>query len=205
MHRKALYWAARVQETFKPDIVIQMGDIIDAKAWSRFPKDPDDDSPSLEWKKVRKEMAILNKLFPELHIINGNHQDRVMKRALEAGLPRELVKSLETVFDYPGWNWEIGNKPFIFENIAFVHGDETIGCPSAKAKQYGMSIVQGHSHKASIEYINLFDKQLFAAEVGWLGDDTALAFNYACKNPSRSWLGVMLIENGVPHLIPYPG
>lgn len=201
--RKALYWASLIRHQYQPDIIIQVGDIVDMKAWSRFPKSPEDENPALEWKKTAKEMKYIHQLFPEMKILLGNHSVRVARKALEAGIPKELIRSLEEVFDFEGWSWHLTDKPLIVDNIAFVHGDESPGNISVKTRQYGMSVVQGHSHKASLSYINLFDKQMFAAEVGWLGNDQELAFAYASKSPNRSWSGLMLITDGVPHLLPY--
>ena len=185
---------------YKADLVIQMGDLIDAKAWSRYPKDPDDLSPHHEWEATEIGIDKLHKLFPELTILSGNHDRRPMMRAFEAGIPKKLVRALDTYFDHPGWKWHMGPNPFEADKIAFVHGDEMAGNAWQKAKNLGQSLVQGHDHMAYLHYINTFNRQTFAMSVGCMMDAVSIAARYAAKNPSKMWLGWATITDGEPHL-----
>ena len=198
----ALKKVAKFNETYQADIIIQLGDLIDAKAWSRWPKDPDDDSAQAEWDKTHDAVLKLAKLFPEMTIILGNHDRRPMAKALEAGLPKQLVKTLGDVFAIPGWTWHIDSKPLVVDNIVFMHGDEMAGTPGQKASKLGKSVCQGHTHKASLTYVNTFQHQVFGMECGHIADINSIAFRYSAKNPVTSFTGFAVIDNGVPHLYP---
>jgi hypothetical protein len=182
--------------------VVNLGDIIDAKAWSRYPKDTDDLSPQAEWDAVILGMEKLHKLLPEQQLILGNHDTRAVSRAFEVGLPRQLVKTLAQAFDYEGWTWHAGPKPLIIDNIVFMHGDEMTGTPGQRANRLGKSVVMGHSHKASIEYTCTFTHNVFGMQCGWVGDPDGMGARYASKHPVLCFKGYAVIENGVPRLIP---
>lgn len=185
--------------------IIQLGDIIDSMAWSRYPKGPDAPNAQAEWDATELAMERLSKMFPEMTILMGNHCIRPMKKALEAQLPRQLIKGLNDVFDYPGWKWHMGNRLYEHDGIVFAHGDEFPIAPSnlgLAASRIGKSIVMGHTHQAGIAYVNIFEKSYFAMNCGAIVDDTAVCFSYAGKNPRRTWQGYGVITDGVPMLVP---
>lgn len=184
--------------------VINLGDIIDAMAWSRYPKTPDAPNAQYEWDKTVLAMERLSKMFPTMDIIMGNHCVRPMRKALEAQLPRQLIKGLNDVFDYPGWKWHMGNRLYEHDGVVFAHGDEFPISPAnigLAASRLGKSIVFGHSHQAALVYVNIFEKSYYAMNCGAIVDDTAVCFQYAGKNPRRTWQGYGVIIDGLPHLV----
>ena len=190
----------------KPDLVIFLGDITDSKAWSKYSKDPDDDSPQTEFDRAEADMKQLHKMFPKAICLIGNHDVRPMSKALEAGLPRQLINSLDKVFAYPGWEWHISNKPFVAHvpdaKIAFIHGDESKGTPGQKASKLGMSVVQGHTHQASLEYITTFNHRVFGIECGHVADLESKGMKYAAKNPTSCTTCFVSIIDGIPQIHP---
>lgn len=194
--------AYEFNKKFKADLVICTGDLLDQKAWSRYPKDPEDDGPETEWSKAEAACRELHKLFPKMTILNSNHDRRYIKKAREAGLISKMIRPLEELLPLPGWQWHLGPEPLLVDNIAFFHGDEHQGSVLNKAKLMGRNVVQGHSHKAELHYLSLFDKQVFAMDVGCMVEPSAMAFNYAATSLSKVWTGYAYIEDGVPHLVP---
>ena len=186
----------------KAQKVISVGDLSDQKSWSRFMKEPDDDSPTVEWSKTQKSAKELAKLFPKLTIIPGNHCVRYIKKAKEAGIPVEMLKTFGELFPFDGWEWHTNRKPFVLNNTVFLHGDELSGSVAAKAKILGMNVVQGHTHRAAIEYVATFNHKLFAMDVGCMVDPNSKAFDYAAKSLNKVWVGYGYIEDGVPYLFP---
>src|ERR1041385_2325291 len=160
----------------KVDRVVCMGDFSDQKSWSRFMKDPTDDSPECEWQQTKDAAKELNKMFPEMDILDGNHDRRYIKKAKEAGLVKDMIRGMDELFPYKGWKFRLEPTPLVYDNIAFVHGDELQGSVKAKAMALGMSVVQGHSHKAELHYICTFRKQIFAMDCGCPADPKAAAF-----------------------------
>jgi len=194
--------AALFARQYKPDLIIQVGDLIDGKAWSRYPKDPDD-CPQTEWDATEIAVHRLHKLFPEMVILSGNHDRRIMHKAAEASIPSQLVKTLEEIFPYKQWIWHVGGKPFQIHDTVFIHGDETLGNAWQKAQRMGKNVVQGHDHQAYLNYINTFDTSVYGMSVGTFLDGKSAAARYAARNPFRCWLGWATITNGVPALHPY--
>jgi len=203
---EAVRWAARLVPKFHIDVVVQLGDIADQRIWSRFPADPDFDNPTTELEDLMASMSFLHRLFPDMHILAGNHDGRWIKRAMQAGLPAQLVKALHEIFPYDGWKWHLDNEPLIIDGIAMIHGDEMFGPVGLKASRMGMPLAAGHSHQGRLEYIPMFGRTIWGMECGCLVDEESSAFRYAAKNPRRQWKGVGMSLEGEPHLIPYiPG
>lgn len=205
---EALKQAQKFAKEFKPDLVVQMGDLIDAKAWSKYQKDPDDLSPQTEFDLVAKQIKILHKMFPKMVILQGNHEARFSAKKMEAQLPTQLVRSLREVFDMKGWWWVApgGQERAVVKSggkeILFVHGDEMAGNVVAKAKRLGLCVVQGHTHKAELGYVNDFHREIFGLDVGCMADLSSKAMRYAASNPTSAFVGFGYIEDGVPGLKP---
>src|ERR1700761_5355790 len=81
---EVLEQAAKFFKEHKVEKIISVGDLTDQKGLSRFLKEPDDDSPSLEFQKAVEASIYLHELFPKLDIIPGNHCVRYLKKAKEA-------------------------------------------------------------------------------------------------------------------------
>jgi hypothetical protein len=183
--------------------VIQIGDLTDQKAWSRFQKDPDDYSPALEWSETIRGIDALKEYFPEMTIILGNHDRRIAMKAVEASLPHSLVRALPEVFQAPGWQFHTSNTPFQFQGITYLHGDEIGGSPIIKAQHLGTPLVMGHTHKASLTFGANYLTDIWAMEVGNALDPDSPAARYVARNPNKGTQGFAHIDaQGVPHLYP---
>lgn len=192
---------------YKPDLIVQVGDFIDAQAWSKHPKHTDAPGADIEWQMIEKAAKKFDEMLPpdtRLYIIEGNHDRRHKMRAMEAAIPSQLVKPLSAMFPYKNWVWWVQQKPLAIDGVDYVHGDELGGRAVQKAGRCGRSIVQGHLHTdAGVTYIQSFHRQIFGADIGTLMDVKSLAARYAHKRLLRSWLGWATITDGVPHLYPY--
>lgn len=202
--RVALAAAISFAKSYKPDHIIQVGDFIDGYNWSLFKRAPDSPSAEMEWNQTE---LMAHQFFEQLAkfqitVLEGNHCRRYMLRACEANLPRKLVKTLSELFPYENVHWHMEPEPFVLDGIAFIHGDEMAGNVVQKARALGMPLVQGHTHQASLTYINTFKHQIFGMEVGALIDGKSIACRYAAKNPLKMWSGVATITDGIPSLRP---
>lgn len=187
-------------------MVIQLGDLLDAKAWSRWPKDGDD-CPEAEFEAAYKGLEKLHEMFPKMHILTGNHDLRFRVKATESNLPSRMIKGLEEVLPFKGWKWYVDPKEKLIVDskrgpIIFVHGDEDGGTPIAKACALGMNLVQGHTHKASIEYRDVMGELFFGAEAGHLMDHESRAAAYSARKAVGMCAGFLVIEEGIPRWIP---
>ncbi len=203
---EAIKQAAKFNKKFKAQLVITTGDLIDAKAWSRYSKSTDDLNAYDEWEATVKAAKKLAKYFPKLTIIMGNHEARIANKAVEANLPPQLVRGVHEALGIKNWTWHLSTNPLVIKtpssSFAIIHGDEMAGTCKQKASRLGMNLVHGHTHQASLDYINTFDKQLWAMDVGCMADLQSKAMSYAAKNPLSCFVGFGYIEDGVPHLVP---
>lgn len=201
--RKALQWAAEICKEVKPDLIIQLGDLVDFKKLSRFVSAPEDDSATLEWAKTTQSLIYIRSLFPKMTILTGNHCERLLKKAMEAGIPKVLIKTIPELFGVKGWTFHTDNEPLIVDNIAIMHGDELPGAPIAKSRLLGMNVAQGHTHKSSITYETTFRNSVWAAECGHLADPKSAAFSYAAKSIRKGTQGILHVCEGNPIFLRY--
>lgn len=203
---RAMAVVAKFAERYQPDLIVQVGDFIDAQAWSRHPKNTDAPPADDEWDQVVAAAKKLHAILPAvpLYIIEGNHDRRHKMRALDAMIPSQLVRPLSSMFPYENWTWHVKQQPLTFDGVDYIHGDELNGNAHQKASRCGRSIVQGHLHSdAGIKYISAFGRETFGCDIGTLMDLRSIAARYANKRLIRSWIGWATIEDGTPHLHPY--
>lgn len=201
--RQAYQWKKR----HKPDLVICLGDLTDQKIWSRWQKDVDDYSPSEEFLRAEQQLKEIHKMFPQMLILRGNHDVRILSKAIEAGLPSQMFKDVDQVFAYKGWTWINSNQKLVKNTvrgpILFVHGDEQGGTVNQKARMLGISVCQGHTHKVSVTHTTTINGTIFGAEFGCIMDIHSKAAKYAQPNPVGVGVGFGVIKYGVPYFIDY--
>jgi hypothetical protein len=202
-HPDTVIFLAAIKKKYQPTDVVCIGDEVDYHDSSFHDSDPDLDSAGVELEKAIKGLQPLYKLFPKVTVVESNHGSMVLRKALTGKIPRKAIKSYNDILDAPkGWSW-------VFDTIVetplgpvyFCHGKS--GAAGRLASQYGMSCVQGHYHeKAQITYISTPEKLMFDAHTGCLANDKSLALGYNKINPKRPIVSILLIINGIPHLVP---
>lgn len=205
-NKAAIKRIAEFNKTYKADLVIQLGDLVDAHAWSRWPKASSAMSPDHEFAKARKGAEWLHKLFPKMVILHGNHDLRASNKRLDAGIPSQFIKTFAELFNFKGWTFHEPKRLLTVNTpkgkVSFCHGDEAGGTPLEKAKTLGHSLVQGHTHKATISYHTGQDgKTVFGAEGGHLVDVDSYAFRYALGSLKKGTIGFLVIEKGIPTFV----
>lgn len=202
-HPDTVPFLKAVKAKYKPDTVVCIGDEVDFHDSSFHDSDPELDSAGVELDKAIKSLQPVYKLFPKVIVIESNHGSMVLRKAKVGKIPKKAIKSYNEILDAPkDWNW-------VFDTIIqtpmgpvyFCHGKT--GTPGRLASQYGMSCCQGHFHeKAQITYISTPEKLMFDAHTGCLADDSSLALGYNKINPKRPIVSILVIVNGVPHIVP---
>lgn len=203
---KVARWVAGVAREYKPDLAIVHGDTTDGYRWSRYSKNPAALCASQELSETIKALHRFHDLFDEslpFVILRGNHDERILAKAFEVDLPEELVKKLPEIIPFDNWTWHKFLDPFVVDRVKYLHGHEMGGTPHQKAAAIGRSVVQGHDHRGTVNYVQTVDHAVWGMSVGTIMDTASYAAEYGRKNPLRVWRGVGLIENGVPRLEPY--
>lgn len=202
-HPDTVPFLKAIKKKYKPTEVICIGDEVDFHDTSFHDSDPDLDSAGVELDKAIKSLKPIYEMFPKCTVVESNHGSMVMRKALVGKIPRKAIKSYNDILDAPkGWKWVFDitvNTPM--GPVYFCHGKSS--APGRLASQYGMSCVQGHYHeKAQISYISTPSKLMFDAHTGCLANDKSLALGYNKINAKRPIVSILIIDNGIPQLIP---
>jgi predicted phosphodiesterase len=206
-HPDALAFCKAVAKKEKPDMVVQMGDLIDIHSTSDYDPNPDGMSPGDELEKTREELKKWSKAFPKLTVLLGNHDVRYHKAAFKARIPRDVLKSFSDILQTPK-TWQYVEE-IVIDDVLYIHGDQSTGVsPNSSiemAKNAMHSVCHGHYHiGAGIQYWANKKHLLFAFNTGCLIDLDAYAFNYSRKLMKKPVLGIGIVENGIPKFIPMP-
>ncbi len=206
-HQDALDFCKAVKKRYKPDLVVQIGDYCDFGSFSAFDQDPDYMSPSDELKRVQEATKKWAKIFPKLYITMGNHEMRLYRKALKAGLPKQVLKNFGDIIQAPkGWqyvdrlkvNWDDVKR-----RILFVHTGTGATTKAGLAPSQHANVVHGHIHSSYwIKWNSTADALHWDMNVGCLIDDESIVFKYNKQQTKRPILGCGVIVDNLPILIP---
>lgn len=188
-------------DRFTPDSIVLLGDVVDHNAisfWDRFPELP---SAMEEYRSTKRAVAKWKKLIPKAKVCIGNHDERVHRVVRKSGVPGNVyLKEYNEVWELDnGWEWAYEHT---IGNVLFTHGH---GSSTAEniAQQRQQSTVSGHLHtKFRITYHADLSRRYWGMNAGCLLDREHPAMEYAYRNKEKPILGVGLIVNGLPQLIP---
>lgn len=212
-HKKALIQLFRRIESNEFKYIIQIGDLLDQYAFSRFSK-KNIHLPERELKYGR-DCALsfwetIHTLQPKAKKVQliGNHDVRLIKRAQEK-LPEAQELIADSIMElYKFENVLTVSDPrqeYLIEHpkmgtIAFLHGYKSkIGDHS---KYMHMNTVHGHRHRGEVTYFPIKNKIIWELDCGFLADANKepLAYN---EQKTNNWtLGWGEIDSLGPRFIP---
>lgn len=205
-HKDTLEFLKEVKSYYKPDRVVHLGDILDVYSVSSYPTDIDHpDSWSQEIKKARKVLSKLYELFPEVEVMESNHDDRAYKKGRVAGIPREYLVPFKDIIGAPeGWRWHESLNLTVDstrEKILFRH--TMTGGALVAAKDLARTVVLGHSHtKFGVQAFSpRRNKTVYGVDAGCLVSDKGSPFKYNKGDRGRPIQGCVIIEHGEPTTI----
>lgn len=204
-HVDAFKFLDAVNEKYKPDKVVCLGDEIDGHTISFHDTDPDIPfSPSSELDKAIYHLKDMYVIFPKMDILESNHGSLIYRRAKHHGIPRSAFKDWGTILEAPkGWNWhfELFLQASNGSDIYFTHGLSANALSNSLNRS--MNFVQGHHHsRFEIQYWSNGLHTYWGVTAGCLIDAKSMAFSYGKTFPKKPLLGCLMILDGVPVLIP---
>lgn len=204
-HKDTLSFLKNVRDQFAPDRVICGGDLGDTYNVSSYPKDIDHpDSWSQEIKGLRKFVKEVSDIFPELTVLSSNHDDRIYRRAVISGIPRESIIPYEKLIGAPDtWKWVPYLDLTVDHDRSNWHFAHTItGGSLNAAKQKACSVCVGHLHtEFGAKAFNSGKKIVYGVDAGCLISDKGSPFKYNKISAGRPIRGCVMIVNGTPQLI----
>lgn len=146
------YWEyiKKIKALTKWDKVIHIGDLVDFSSVTFHSVSGETDNPTTEVEKAKVQIRKLEKLFPKMDIMYGNHDIRVIRKAESMGIPRSFLKDLNKMFEIKAkWKWH--DKLIIKlpngNDVFFTHHFKSSVLQSSK--ELGMSLCVGHQHTVS--------------------------------------------------------
>jgi len=202
-HKDAIRFLKEIKKEFKPDFIVNIGDLLDFHAINMHTHDPDLYSAGMELDSSKEYIKQIEDIFPNVTEVDSNHSSLVYRRALKYGMSKQFLKPYGEFLGTRKWKW-VDDLTLTMSNgqrCFFTHGRSA---DILKVSQtMGMSAVQGHYHtKFLISYWANPDHLFFAMNVGCLINQKSMAFNYARNFKTRFILGCGIIINGVPRLLP---
>jgi predicted phosphodiesterase len=215
INKDALSLAYAIIEREKPDIVVQLGDLIDGYSNSGFSKTMNLYTPRAEW-ELAFQMA--NDFWKTIRNINpkaecfqllGNHDIRHHKRIIEKWPEGEhmLEDITKKSFTFEGVTTILSPREELFiGDIAFIHGHYS---GMGKHRDYmRCNVVHGHDHNQYVVYKPVWDQNLLSRTIwemscGLLGDPFSAALSY---RPTRihNWVtGMGMIDTYGPRPIAF--
>ena len=202
-HKDAIKFLAEIKKEFKPDRVINIGDLLDFHAISMHTHDPDLASAGHELTMARKYVKELESIYPQVTEVDSNHSSLVYRRAIKYGMSREFLREYGEFLGTKKWKW-VDDLTLTMSNgqrCFFTHGRSADVLKLSQTM--GMSAVQGHYHtKFVVSYWANPDNLFFAMNVGCLINQKSLSMNYAKNFRTRFILGCGIILDGIPRLLP---
>lgn len=202
-HKDSFRFLEEVKKQFKPDTVINIGDLLDFHAISFHEHNPDLPSIGDELTVAKSYIKELESIFPAVTEIHSNHSSLVYRRAIKYGMSAQFLKPYGEFLGTKKWQWvdDMTLKLSNGKKVYFTHGKSA---DILKVSQtMGMSAVQGHYHtKFCISYWANPDDLYWGMNVGCLINQKSMAFSYAKNFNTRFVLGCGIILNGVPRLLP---
>lgn len=218
-HHDAKAWALalKVIAARKPDMVVQMGDLLDIKSLMSHQKSVKDRSLTLkeELTLCDKHLDALNKARGKARmvVLGSNHEQGRLTSYMQRNAPElEDMWAPEDVFGFKkrGWEYHPYQELFWIGKLALVHD---LGAAGANAHRDAERMTQastiiGHVHRTAFEVVgNVRGRPHIAAAAGWLGDRSKISYMPSAAT-SRYWSHSIftfhLEANGHVHLTPCP-
>lgn len=210
-NNSALEWCVEVVRKEKPDLVIQVGDLYDFYAFSKYTRSPAKIKLSTE-AELRLGRFQAESLWEQLHkahkraslaVIYGNHDIRPLLRAREKLPEAEIIMEdwLKKRMTFSGVD-TLPNETVI-DGVMFQHGFRKFG---EHAVYNQMNTVCGHLHIGGTKMLTNRNGVFWELNAGWLGDKTSEAFSYyEQKKIHPTTLGCGWIDSYGPRFMIYPG
>ncbi len=192
----ALVRIYEIAEKLQPEIIIQMGDLYDMYAHSKFPRSLNTYSPEEEenlgvegaramWKRLR-EICPKAECFQ----IWGNHDIRPMKRTAEAqpSVEHIVAKHVKSIMSFEGVTLvEDPRQELIIGDCQHIHGYRSqLGSHRDFAL---MNTWTGHSHKGGVVYRRFKAQTFWEANAGFIGEAESKALGYTPQKIHGQTLG----------------
>lgn len=191
----------RFAKDFKPNFIVQIGDVYDQYAHSKYAKSLNVKTPKEEDETAREYMAgiwqLLQEASPKAKCfqLRGNHDIRAYKRVLEnaPNLEQAVMEFYDKLTSFKGVRTLADDRSeLVINGILFIHGYlSNLGDHLRLNRQ---STVVGHSHRGGVVFNRVLGSTLFELNCGHVADETLLPSAYTPQRTSFWTPGFGTIE-----------
>lgn len=194
-----LEFCLEIQDKYKTNKTILIGDITDSHFSSFHETDPDGHSAAQELALAKIEISKWYKKFEEATVTIGNHDKIPDRKRFSSGLSSSWIRSIGEVLETPNWKYV---EDIIIDDVLYTHGEGRQA--SQRAKNDMMSCVQGHWHsKSYIQHFVGLSDHVWAMQVGCGVDRKSYAMAYG-KHFDKPHINVgVVLENGTLPILEY--
>ncbi len=205
-HKKSLLAKIfRIVEDTKPKHIIQMGDLYERFAQSRFAKTAGLITPVREadtgrtaaefmWREIRKRSPA-----SKCYQLRGNHDARALKVMLDKAPELEPFFDDKDFYRFPGVDTVFDpTHPLMINGVLYTHGWGPMG---SHMRYFLKPVVRAHSHTAGVVFMNLYGKVIYEMDVGYLADHRAVPLRYRPTTVTRWTHTVGWVDSNGPRVI----
>jgi len=191
-----LDFCIKIQKMVKCGTVVHIGDLVDNHSISYHEHDPNGHSPADEMSKVDERLKKWFKAFPSVHLLRGNHDVLVDRKAKTAGLPERAFKPFRKIWNLPdGW---VDSFETEIHGVKYFHGTGYSGKQAHVQAAYDarQSTVIGHLHSVgAVQYIETGKNAIFGMAVGCGIDRHSYAMAYGKDFKFKPILGCGVVTD----------
>lgn len=200
-HTKRMDEVIKFAKDFKPNFIVQIGDVYDQYAHSKYAKSLNVKTPKEEDTQARDYVAEtwerLQNVSPKARCyqLRGNHDVRAYKRVLEnaPSLEQAVMKFYDDLTSFKGVRTLADDRSeLVINGILFIHG--YLANLGDHLKLNRQSTVVGHSHRGGVVYQRVLGSTLFELNCGHVADETLLPSAYTQQRTSFWTPGFGTIE-----------
>lgn len=201
MLSNAIDFLRDIYKFWKCDRVVHIGDLVDWHCISYHEKQLNQLNFNEEFNLAKRQVKELTKAFPKVDILTGNHDALPLRKATTAGLPGDVLKGNNEIWETPkGWTWHKRFHKLFLDKVCYLHGDHGKGgsFPAiANVKDLFCSVVQGHFHSsAGVQWLVNPSSRVFGMQVGCLVDWKHAQQEYGVKYNSKPIIGCGVVLQG---------
>lgn len=207
---EALSMVYAIIEKEKPDVVVQVGDLMDMFAQSRFPRSLNIMTPREEMNLARSQSvdmwAKICSIVPNAMKFQqlGNHCIRPLKQVIDKWPEGEdfVAQAFKDLYTFDGVTTIYDPREELFiGDIAFIHGYRSkLGDHS---KYMRMNVVCGHSHRPGVFFHQVNGQTKWELNAGYIADPFSSALTYRAQRLHDWTTGCALIDSYGPRFIPF--
>lgn len=189
-------------ELWDVDTVVHIGDLVDHHALSFHESEPTLKHANGEMEDARDHLQPWYDTFPELTLINGNHDLIPARQLTKIGMDAEVwMRPLAEVYNFPS-GWETVNNVEI-DGVLYHHGYTANGVNGFRndAKARMVSTVSGHCHgNAGISATASHHRLVWGMAVGCGVDNTTMAMAYGKDFKNKPVISCGIVIDGDPYI-----